>query len=177
MTDEKKEWPWPWDRPISHYDTNGPKKPTRFKYEGVNYFVGYSGDSGITTGRDRFHVACLGCATVLHSNTTSPSNIIQAHHCKAAPEGADALPNEQQKLIRFRCVVSGQPKDVEIDEATLLEDVVEHVLKTTGNVGRPAYDWELRRKSGALIDLQQPVGEAVVENEILFLNPRAGVSG
>lgn len=336
MTDKTEEWPWPWDKPVSHYDTNGPKKSTRVTYNDVPYFVSPTGDSGIHTARDRFHVACLACKTVLHHNTTSPPSAIKSHKCgetsppgtpsllmgsglmlrirrheaadnigenpqahrwdvrepngglvscgvsaslqqaladgvpalatgasyekgnpmntktlteeqkllaehvrecvsnrppewngdswtwryrkpstleqqtrkllglplgrpihsgedmtaaldeikaflgetpeKAAPE--EAPPNEQEKPIRFRCVVAGQPKDVEIDAATLLEDVVEHVLKATGNIsGRPAYDWELRRKSGALIDLQQPVGETVTDNEILFLNLRAGVGG
>lgn len=88
-------WPFPWRKPRSAYDTDGPTETTIAHLVGADYLVELTGDSGIHSGRDRFRVVCLTCADaieeaagdrfgpgVLHPNTTGPSSRIMEHHQK-----------------------------------------------------------------------------------------------
>lgn len=75
------EWPFPWRKPISHYDTDGPKETTGFEYGGRRFLVTPTGGTGIHTGRDRFRVDCLSCGELLHESTTGPSARVRNHAC------------------------------------------------------------------------------------------------
>jgi len=83
-------WPWPWAKPRSIYDTNGPRDLTDLVILGVHLRVTPSGGSGAHTGRDRYVVACATCGDldavsganmmlILHSNTTSPTSVARWH--------------------------------------------------------------------------------------------------
>jgi hypothetical protein len=83
-------WPWPWAKPRSVYDTNGPAELTDLVILGVHLRVTPSGDTGVHTGRDRYVVACATCGTldalsgsnmmlILHPCTTSPTSVARAH--------------------------------------------------------------------------------------------------
>ena len=74
------EWPFPWRKPISPYDTDGPESHTMITLDGVVYSVAPTGHSGSDTGRARYLTVCLACSIVLHRNTTGPSSYILNHH-------------------------------------------------------------------------------------------------
>lgn len=81
-------WPFPWPKPISHYDSDGPRgepedKPVEFAIGGVYFWVHPTGDKGCDTGRHRYEVRCANCTKVLHENTTGPSTRILGHLCEA----------------------------------------------------------------------------------------------
>jgi len=83
-------WPFPWPKPISHYDSDGPRggpgdKPTQIDIGGVRFLVHPTGDEGCDTGRHRYKVQCLECTKILHENTTGPSTRILAHMREAHP--------------------------------------------------------------------------------------------
>lgn len=73
------EWEFPWPRPSSHFDSDGPTQTTVVHLPGADYSVEPTGDTGVDSGRDRFRVECLTCETVLHANTTGPSVRIRQH--------------------------------------------------------------------------------------------------
>ena len=77
-----KDSDFPWDPPISVYDTAGPRdgQTATFEIDGVSYTVAYNGEQGIDTGRDRFIVECNTCEVLLHENTTGPRHYIEEHH-------------------------------------------------------------------------------------------------
>lgn len=72
-------WPFPWPKPRSSYDTNGPKKTTEVDYKGHRFRVVPGKGEGIHTGRGRFLVACLTCGEVLHEATTGPTQHMDMH--------------------------------------------------------------------------------------------------
>lgn len=73
----------PWPKPISHYDTDGPRDPdsppVEFEVGGVKFRVASTSDLALSTMRTRFHVKCLTCNKTLHEATTGPTNQIEAH--------------------------------------------------------------------------------------------------
>jgi len=74
------EWEFPWPRPRSQYDTDGPSVTTIVHLPGADYSVEPTGDTGPHTGRGRFRVECVACGEELHRNTTGPSSRIRDHH-------------------------------------------------------------------------------------------------
>jgi len=72
----------PWPRPISHYDTDGPRDsgpPIEFEVGGVLFRVASTATLASTTLRTRFHVQCRTCTKTLHEATTGPTSYIKSH--------------------------------------------------------------------------------------------------
>lgn len=74
-------WPYPWRKPISVYETNGPLgvEYLEFRFADIGFRVGRTGWTGGHTGRERFRVTCLDCIELLHPGTTSPPSYIEEH--------------------------------------------------------------------------------------------------
>lgn len=79
MASKQEAWPFPWEKPLTHYDSDGPDGRVSFTLEGHTFAVEPSGGTGIHTGRDRFRVVCSTCTEVLHANTTGPGSRIRSH--------------------------------------------------------------------------------------------------
>lgn len=77
------DWPFPWEKPKSHYDSDGPLEPITVPISGINFRIAPTADTGIHTGRTRFLVVCLDCQETLHHATTGPSSRI-THHLSEA---------------------------------------------------------------------------------------------
>lgn len=75
-------WDFPWPKPRSSYDTDGPTITAIVHLVGADYTVEPTGDSGVHTARDRFRVECITCPELLHRNTTDTSGRIRYHHWK-----------------------------------------------------------------------------------------------
>lgn len=45
----------------------------------MNYLIGTTGEAGLHSGRDRWHVYCILCKVVVHEATTGPIEMIQSH--------------------------------------------------------------------------------------------------
>ena len=89
------------------------------------------------------------------------------------------MPDEaRHPEIEITIVVSGQPQRLKAKEHEKLEHLVREALRRSGNEGQPASDWELRTEDGRLLDQEQTVAEAGIENgQTLFLSPKAGAGG
>jgi Protein of Unknown function (DUF2604) len=75
-------------------------------------------------------------------------------------------------------VVNGQPTAVKANKNAPLHTVVPKALEQTGNAGQPTENWELRDSAGALLSLDQKIGEFNFPPDVrLFLNLKAGVGG
>lgn len=80
--------------------------------------------------------------------------------------------------IEITIVVSGQPERLRAEEHEKLERLVREALRHSGNEGQPPSDWELRTEDGRLLNQEETVAEAGVENgQTLFLSPKAGAGG
>ena len=71
----------PWPRPISAYDTAGPRDggTVKFSVAGCDFRVSETDVIAPTTLRTRFKTECLACALVLHRATTGPGSYIEDH--------------------------------------------------------------------------------------------------
>ncbi|HYG29402.1 MAG TPA: DUF2604 domain-containing protein, partial [Allosphingosinicella sp.] len=59
-----------------------------------------------------------------------------------------------------------------------LKTLIPDALHASGNVGRPAEDWQLKDKAGTVLDLEQKIGEFhFVLPVTLFLTLGAGAAG
>ena len=77
---EDSELPWP--KPISHYDSDGPRDggPVEFNIAGQSFLVVKASDAiAPSTGRDRYKVVCRECDEILHEATTGATNYIESH--------------------------------------------------------------------------------------------------
>jgi len=80
--------------------------------------------------------------------------------------------------LELTIVVSGQPERLKARPHEKLEHLVREALKRSDNEGQPASDWELRAEDGQLINQEQTVAEAGIEDgQTLFLSPKAGAGG
>jgi hypothetical protein len=80
--------------------------------------------------------------------------------------------------IDLTIVVNGQPTVVRANKNAPLRTVIPRALEQTGNAGQPVDNWELRDSAGALLNLDQKIGEFhFPPNARLFLNLKAGVGG
>lgn len=79
----RSDWPFPWPRPTSIYDDDGPRDRRGRQYDIVVYnvlfMVSPTGDRGSTSGRARYRVDCQDCNMIIHENTTSASAQIRHH--------------------------------------------------------------------------------------------------
>lgn len=77
------EWPFPWEQPHSAYDNDGPRGKRGRQFDivvcEVLFMVAPTGDTGITSGRNRYRVDCQDCNMILHENTTGVSPRIREH--------------------------------------------------------------------------------------------------
>lgn len=79
------EWIYPWPKPISVYDSDGPREkplsyePLDFDLFGAKLRIHATRQSGIDSDRIRYQVACLTCDEVLHPATTGPSSRFDDH--------------------------------------------------------------------------------------------------
>lgn len=79
------EWIYPWPKPISMYDSDGPREkplsyePLDFELFGAKLRITATREEGIDSGRIRYRVECLTCDKVLHENTTGPSSRFGGH--------------------------------------------------------------------------------------------------
>jgi hypothetical protein len=76
---EDNELPWP--KPISHYDSDGPRDggPIVFQIAGVEFLVDGTDVIAANTGRTRYKVVCRKCDEILHKATTGASSYIESH--------------------------------------------------------------------------------------------------
>ena len=80
--------------------------------------------------------------------------------------------------IDLAIVVNGQPTIVRANKNAPLQTVIPRALEQTGNAGQPPANWELRDSAGALLSLDQKIGEFNFPADVrLFLNLKAGVGG
>ena len=80
--------------------------------------------------------------------------------------------------IDLTIVVNGQPTVVQANKNAPLHTVIPRALEQTGNAGQPVENWELRDSAGALLNLDQKIGDFnFPANVRLFLNLKAGVGG
>ena len=49
----------------------------------MNYLIGTTGEYGIHSGRDRWHVYCIRCKVAVHEATTGPIEQIKYHEREA----------------------------------------------------------------------------------------------
>ena len=92
---DTKEAILPWDAPIGAYDTQPREEYPELTVAGVRFSVLRSGDCGIHSGRDRFHVRCLDCEETVHPRTTGPGSLIRGHlQAKHGFEGKVKYRNE-----------------------------------------------------------------------------------
>lgn len=83
-----------------------------------------------------------------------------------------------EERIEIIIVVNGQPVTEKASEDEEVGEVVERVLKESGNSGQPLDNWELRDESGQVIDFGRKFRElGIKEGAKLFLNLKAGVGG
>lgn len=79
------EWIYPWPKPISVYDSDGPREkplsyePLDFELFGAKLRIQATRQSGIDSDRIRYQVACLTCDEVLHEATTGSSSRFNGH--------------------------------------------------------------------------------------------------
>lgn len=85
----------PWRKPISGYDSDGPRGPecndiAEFDLDGVQFRVSVTPVMAPTTMRTRYCVECLDCSMVLHPATTGTSWHLRYHmqlrHCEPGTE-------------------------------------------------------------------------------------------
>jgi hypothetical protein len=72
----------PWPKPISHYDSDGPRDggPVEFNIAGNSFLVEIAaGALAPHTGRDRYKVVCRECDEILHEATTGATSYIETH--------------------------------------------------------------------------------------------------
>lgn len=80
--------------------------------------------------------------------------------------------------IDLAIVVNGQPTVVRANKHAPLRTVIARALEQTGNSGQPPDNWELRDVAGALLSLDQKIGDFNFPADVrLFLNLKAGVGG
>ena len=73
------DWPFPWKRPKTQYESDGPSSPIVASIGGVDFRIAPTGEDGMHTGRSRYLVICCDCQEVLHQSTTGPSVHIRRH--------------------------------------------------------------------------------------------------
>jgi hypothetical protein len=89
--------------------------------------------------------------------------------------GGKGMPDNE---IDLTIVVNGQPTVVRANKNAPLRTVIPRALEQTGNAGQPVDNWELRDSAGALLNLDQKIGDFhFPPNVRLFLNLKAGVGG
>lgn len=78
--------------------------------------------------------------------------------------------------VRFvNVIVNGQPHRFRRDGRVLVHELVRHALEVTDARGA-IWEWELRDRTGRLIERDQPVGRAgILPDETLYLSPAVGV--
>lgn len=69
----------PWPKPDSIYEDDGPKEEIEFNYHGHRFRVTPTSETGIHTGRTRYHVKCLTCEELIHEATTGPRPMCEQH--------------------------------------------------------------------------------------------------
>jgi Protein of Unknown function (DUF2604) len=80
--------------------------------------------------------------------------------------------------IDLTIVVNGQPTIVRANKNAPLRTVIPRALEQTGNAGQPPDNWELRDAAGALLSLDQKIGDFNFQPDVrLFLNLKAGIGG
>jgi hypothetical protein len=80
--------------------------------------------------------------------------------------------------IEVTVVVSGQPERIRIATDQRVEHLVRASLRKSGNEGQPPADWDLRTESGNLVDQEQKIHAAGIQDGMtLFLSPKAGAGG
>lgn len=80
--------------------------------------------------------------------------------------------------IDLTIVVNGQPTVVRANKNAPLRTLIPRALEQTGNSGQPPDNWELRDAAGALLPLDQKIGEFNFPGDVrLFLNLKAGIGG
>ena len=82
---EPAAWPWPWARPQTVYDSEGPAVPTEAQAYSLRFRVSPTAEVSFDTGRTRFAITCLACGEELHHATTRPDAYAQRHarRCRA----------------------------------------------------------------------------------------------
>lgn len=84
-------------------------------------------------------------------------------------------PNNHVDLI---IVVSGRPEPVRVNPKQKITQLVREALNQTGNHGQPPESWELRTEDGTVLDQDQTVEHAGLQDGMtLFLSPQAGAGG
>lgn len=86
------------------------------------------------------------------------------------------MPTSNQ--VDLAIVVNGQPKVIQANNNAPLHTVIPRALEQTGNAGQPPENWELRDSAGALLDLDNKIGDFHFPVDVrLFLNLKAGMGG
>jgi len=86
--------------------------------------------------------------------------------------------HDHGRPVEFTIVVNGQPATFEAAPDEPMRAVRDKALQQTGNVGRPADDWELKDEAGNALDLDRLVKDYCFGEKVtLFLSLRAGVAG
>lgn len=88
-------------------------------------------------------------------------------------EAVEAPTREVAPLRTVTIVAMGTPVKVEFAAGESARAVCERALHRSGNVSD--LEWELRKKSGALVDMDAALEAG--RDEVFFLNTRAGVGG
>ena len=70
---------FPWDEPISMYDSDSPLEPCTVTFNYCEIRFSPTEQFGIDTGRTRVRVECLTCDRMLHHATTGPRSYAEAH--------------------------------------------------------------------------------------------------
>jgi hypothetical protein len=74
----------PWPRPISHYDSDGPRslqtgEHLDFELAGNRFRIEATNAIALNTMRTRYQVTCLECNEILHQATTGPRSYLREH--------------------------------------------------------------------------------------------------
>jgi Protein of Unknown function (DUF2604) len=85
---------------------------------------------------------------------------------------------EGEHKIDLNFIINGETFPVETNVNAPLSSAVEKALSTSGNMGRPLAEWEVRDSSGVLLDISRKVKDlGLKDGARLFLSLRVGAGG
>lgn len=85
---------------------------------------------------------------------------------------------DRPKKETLTIVVASTPTEVTRNENAPLGSVIEKALEQTKNVGQPPENWELKDKTGNVLDLNKKIKDySFPDDVVLFLSLKAGIGG
>lgn len=83
----------------------------------------------------------------------------------------------QENKIELEIIISGNSAGkYTFPEGIKLNGLLSQILDKTRNTGQPLENWEIRDKSGALLELEKHLRD-YPQIDQLWINPKAGIGG